>query len=57
MNGILPLELVYYPEQLDALIAAYTAWLAVEKPLEIVRIGNKQEGFITLPSPNLKEKY
>ena len=57
MNGVLPLELVYYPEQLDALVAAYTAWLAVEKPVEVTRIGNKQEGFITLPSPTLKEKY
>jgi hypothetical protein len=57
MNGILPLELVYYPEQLDALVAAYTAWLAVEKPAGLTRLGNKQEGFITLPSPLLKEKY
>lgn len=57
MNGILPLELVYYPEQLDALVAAYTAWLAMEKPIELSRLGNKQEGFITLPSPILKEKY
>jgi hypothetical protein len=57
MNGILPLELVHYPEQLDALVAAYTAWLAVEKPAGLTRLGNKQEGFITLPSPLLKEKY
>ncbi len=57
MRGILPLELVYYPEQLDALVAAYTAWLAVVRPLELTRLGNKQEGFITLPAPILKEKY
>jgi hypothetical protein len=57
MNGMLPLELVHYPEQLDALVAAYTAWLAVEKPAELTRLGNKQEGFITLPAPLLKEKY
>jgi hypothetical protein len=57
MNGILPTELVYYPNQLDALVAAYTAWLAVKKPVELTRLGNKQEGFITLPTPLLKEKY
>ena len=57
MNGILPMELVHYPEQLDALVAAYTAWLSVNKPSELARLGNKQEGFITLPSSILKEKY
>jgi hypothetical protein len=57
MNGILPLELVHYPGQLDAMVAAYTAWLSVHKPSELARIGNKQEGYITLPSSVLKEKY
>jgi hypothetical protein len=57
MNGILPLELVHLPEQLDALVAAYTAWWAIEKHGQITRIGNKQEGMINLPSPTLKEKY
>jgi len=57
MNGVLPLELVHLPEQLDALVAAYTAWWAVEKHDKITRLGNKQEGIITLPSPLLKEKY
>lgn len=57
MNGILPLELVHLPEQLDALVAAYTAWLAMEKPAELTRIGNQEEGFIILPVPSLREKY
>ena len=57
MRGILPMELVRLPEQLDALVAAYTAWLATEKPNEVTRIGHKQEGFITLPAASLKEKY
>jgi hypothetical protein len=57
LNGILPSELMYLPEQLDALVAAYTAWLAAEKPSELTRLGNKQEGFITLPTSALKEKY
>jgi uncharacterized protein DUF429 len=57
LNGLLPTELVLAPEQLDALSAAYTAWLAAFKPHELSQVGNKQEGFITLPGPELKEKY
>jgi hypothetical protein len=57
MLGILPMELVHLPEQLDALAAAYTAWLASNKPAEVTRVGNKQEGFITLPIATLKERY
>ena len=57
INGILPLELVYYPNQLDALVAAYTAWLAAKKPVELTRLGNIKEGFITLPTPVLKPTY
>ncbi len=57
MQGMLPLDLLYLPEQLDALVAAYTAWLAVDKPGEVIRIGHAQEGFITLPSAGLREKY
>ena len=57
MNGILPLDLIHLPEQLDALVAAYTAWWAVEKRGETIQLGNKQEGIITLPSTSLKEKY
>ncbi len=57
INGFLPMDLIYLPEQLDALVAAYTAWLAVEKPSEVTRIGHDQEGFITLPAAGLREKY
>ena len=57
MLGILPMDLVHLPEQLDALAAAYTAWLVMHKPAEITRVGHKQEGFITLPVAALKEKY
>jgi uncharacterized protein DUF429 len=55
--GVLPMELVHPSEQLDALVAAYTAWLAAEKPDEVSRLGHKLEGFITLPVSSLKEKY
>lgn len=57
LHGLLPTELLLLPEQLDALIAAYTAWLAVFKPGEVTRLGNRQEGYITLPAAELKEKY
>ena len=57
LNGILPAEAVYLPEQLDALVAAYTAWLAAEKTSEISRLGADAEGWVYLPVPNLKERY
>jgi hypothetical protein len=57
LNGILPFELVYSPAQLDAMVAAYTAWHVIQKPAEVVQFGHRLEGFITLPVSVLKEKY
>lgn len=57
LKGIWPLELLYSPEQLNALVAAYTAWLAIHKPNQISMIGDPREGMIVLPEKNLKEKY
>jgi hypothetical protein len=56
-KGIWPLELLYLPDQLDALVAAYTAWLAVERQEKISNIGDAQEGQIVLPVTELKDKY
>jgi len=56
-KGILPLDLVYSPEHLDALAAAYTAWLAAHKPDEALVLGEEQEGRLLLPVRELKEKY
>jgi len=56
-KGIWPMELLYLPEQLDALVASYTAWLAVNKPEKVISIGDEQEGRIVLPVVKLKEKY
>jgi type IV secretory pathway ATPase VirB11/archaellum biosynthesis ATPase len=56
-KGIWPTELLYSPEQLDALVAAYTAWLAVTKAENIIMIGDVKEGKIVLPERELKEKY
>ena len=57
LKGLWPLEMLYQPEQLDALIAAYTAWLAFNKPENISMIGDPAEGVIVLPEKLLKEKY
>jgi hypothetical protein len=56
-QGVLPMDLIYYPEQLDALVAAYTAWFAKKEPGGITRVGEKEEGYINLPVGKLKEKY
>lgn len=57
IKGIWPLDLLYQPEQLDAIVAAYTAWLSIHKPEKISFIGDPIEGLIALPEKNLKEKY
>jgi hypothetical protein len=56
-KGILPMELLYLPDQLDAMAAAYTAWLAVKKQESVFMIGDLKEGKIFLPERELKEKY
>lgn len=57
LKGSWPLDLLYQPEQLDALVAAYTAWLAFHKPEKISTLGDTREGQIILPASTLKEKY
>jgi hypothetical protein len=55
--GVLPVDLIYPPEQLDALAAAFTAWMSVTRPSETMQLGEKEEGFVVLPVAELKEKY
>ncbi len=57
LKGTWPLDLLYLPEQMDALVAAYTAWLSIHKPENISTVGDPSEGLIHLPEKNLKEKY
>jgi hypothetical protein len=57
MKGLLPLDMLYSPEQLDALVAAFTAWLAANKPEKTCMVGDAREGLIVLPEAALKEKY
>jgi hypothetical protein len=57
LHGVLSDESIYSPYELDALVAAYTAWLAAMKPDQITRMGDPEEGEIILPCANLKNKY
>jgi Protein of unknown function (DUF429) len=50
LNGLIPADIIYQPEQLDALIAAYTAWAAFEKASELERFGDPAEGYVYLPA-------
>ncbi len=57
LKGVLPMEFIYTAEELDAMVASFTAYLATSRPDEVVWIGNKQEGQIVLPVSGLKETY
>ena len=57
LRGALPLELIYAPEELDTLMAAYMAYCAANAPQDMILIGDKEEGQIALPVAALKEKY
>ncbi len=57
IKGILPMDLLYLPEQLDALVAAYVAWLAVYKREGFFMLGDAKEGRMILPGKELKERY
>ncbi len=56
-QGILPFEHLYASNHLDALLAAYTAWLAATEPTSTSALGDVDEGQIYLPVPELKSKY
>jgi predicted nuclease with RNAse H fold len=57
LRGILPMELVYLPEELDALVAAYTALLAATEPQTLTALGDRHEGQIYLPTSELQPRY
>ena len=57
IKGVFPFEIIYTPEQLDALIAAYTAFLAAREPQKISFVGSVDEGRIVLPVGELKDYY
>lgn len=55
--GLIPLEQVYSVEELDAISAAYVAFIAGRHPERISKVGDAQEGQIVLPVSQLKDKY
>jgi hypothetical protein len=57
LRGILPLDQLYQASELDALVAAYTAWLAANHPEQVSSVGDFQEGQIVLPVATLKPRY
>jgi hypothetical protein len=57
MRGQLPLDGLYSVEELEALMAAYTAWKAARKPAGVTRLGDPNEGEIILPGTDIKTKY
>ncbi len=57
LRGVLPVEQVYSAEELDAIAAAYVAFVACRHPERVLKIGDVEEGQITLPVSQLKEKY
>jgi predicted nuclease with RNAse H fold len=57
LGGHLPLEAIRQPEELDALAAAYTAYLVARKPERVTQLGERAEGVITVPVARLKDFY
>jgi hypothetical protein len=57
LRGLLPLDHIYAPEELDAIAAAQVAFLASRHPNRILCVGDSDEGQITLPISELKAKY
>jgi hypothetical protein len=57
LQGQLLLQDLYSPGELDALVAAYTAWKAASQPGEVTLLGDPQEGQVVLPVKELKRRY
>ncbi|MEA3350362.1 MAG: DUF429 domain-containing protein [Chloroflexota bacterium] len=57
MQGILPLDGLYSTDELDAIVAAYTAWVAAIRPGDVTVLGDPTEGEIVLPVKVLRKVY
>lgn len=51
LKGILPLKNILTPVELDALVGAYTAWMAAQRSQEVSLLGAPEEGRIVVPLP------
>jgi len=57
LRGRWPLDDLLEHDELDALAAAYTAYLARQRPGRISQVGERDEGLITLPADELLDFY
>lgn len=57
LRGVLPTEHLLTSGELDALLAAFTAYKAAHAPDEVTVLGDPREGQIVLPVAPLKERY
>jgi hypothetical protein len=57
LQGILPLDDLHTPGELDALVAAYTAWMAAMHPEKTSHLGDPEESLVILPAASLKRSY
>jgi hypothetical protein len=57
LSGRLSLHGIRKPGELDALLAAFTAWRAARAPEAVTWLGRDSDGRICLPVKELKEKY
>jgi predicted RNase H-like nuclease len=57
LQGILPTQDLYTPGELDALVAAFTAWKAATYPDQVTLLGDPQEGQMVLPVVELKRRF
>ncbi len=57
LQGVLPLDGLYSADELDALVAAFTALLAATQPEAVTLVGHLEEGQIVLPVAELKAHY
>lgn len=48
-RGQLPLHLIYAPGELNALVAAFTAWLIAHHPDRVLILGDPESGQVVLP--------
>lgn len=57
LQGVLTLEDLYLPEELEALVSAFTAHRAAKQPDQVMLVGDPQEGQLVLPVGALKARY
>jgi predicted nuclease with RNAse H fold len=57
LKGVLPMEIIYSAEELDALVAAFTAYHVVFQPTQVVWVGDTEEGQIAIPVSGLQASY